>query len=172
MGYFVEVGDKVAIHNLVVTPVQEPVDTAYRILRTSSRPVSVLLRWQVSLKDRRQHKHGRCLSHPIPDRRNPQRPERAGLFLRDQDPAHRLRHVSPVLQIPRQFPKPLLHTIVLDGLKALPVNSGLAAVAAHHRPGLMEKVLSPHLVAQGVKAALGFFLRFRIQNVLEVPNSL
>ena len=77
----------------------------------------------------------------------------------------RLRRVGPVLQSPRQFPEPALHA------EALSVDPELAAVAADHGPGFPENILSPYLVAQGVEATLRFFLRFRIQDGLEVPNS-
>ena len=160
VGDLTEIVREIAIYHFVVAPVEEPVDVSDRIQGASFRPVTVLLGFQVGLKDRPQYKHGRCLRHPVPHGWYTQRPELAGLFLRDQDLAHRLRRIGPFPQIPRQFPEPSLHTVRLDVTEALPVDPGLAAVAASQSPGLPEKVLPPHLVAQGMKAPSGFFLRF------------
>ena len=73
-----------------------------------------------------QHEHGRCLRHPIPQAGNAQWPELAALLLRDQNLTHRFRYVGPVLQVPRQFPNPLLHPKRLDIRDRLPVNPGRA----------------------------------------------
>ena len=84
-----EVVRQIAVYHFVVAPVQEPVDAFHRIMRAAFRPVSVLLRLQVGFKDRHQHQQGRRLRHPVPDRRDPQGPERPGVFLRDQHLPHR-----------------------------------------------------------------------------------
>ena len=109
MRYFAEVVGQVAIDHLVVPRVQECVDAFHRVVRTPLRPVGVLLRLQVGFEYRLKHEHGRCLRHPVPYAGNAQRPERAGLFLRDQNLTYRFRPVGPFPQIPRQFPEPLVH---------------------------------------------------------------
>jgi len=131
-------------------------------LPDDQRLIRLLLGFQVGLKDRPQHKHGRCLRHPVPHSRYTQRPGLAGLFLRDQNLSHRLWRVGPFPQVPRQFPEPPLHAVRLDIAEALPVDPGLTAIAAGQSPGLQKKVLPPNLVAQGMKAPSGFFLRFHM----------
>ena len=115
---------------------QQPVDAFHRVVGAVLRPVGVLLRFQVRLNDRHQHKQRRCLRHPVPYARNPQWPVLPRLFLRDQYLAHRLRCVGPVLQLPRQFPKPTPHAVCFDILESLPVHPGRAAVAANLPPGV------------------------------------
>ena len=138
-------------------------DASDRIQCASLWSIAVLLQFQVSVKYRRQHEHGRCLSHLVPNGWYPKRPELAGLFLRDQNLSHRSQHVRSVLQVPRQFPEPPLHPVCVDIAEALPVRPGLATVAACQPPGSREKVLPPNLVVQCMKATSAFFLRFRMQ---------
>ena len=108
---FAEVVRQVAVNNLVVPPVQEAADALYRAMGAPFRPVGVLLRLQVGFEYRLKHERGRCLRHPVPYAGDAQWPELAGLLLRDQNLPHRLWCVGPVLQIPRQFPKPALHAV-------------------------------------------------------------
>ncbi len=150
---------QIAVNNLVMPSVQKAMNTINRVQGTASRPVGVLFRLQVSVKNRRQHKHGRRLRHPVPDARYPQRSERPGLFLRDQYLTHRLRLVSPVPQIPRQFPKPALYAMQFDRRKTLAIDPRRPAVMANLPPGFGKKILAPNLVAQRMKAPPGFFLR-------------
>ena len=109
---------------------------------------------------------------PGPVCRNAQRPELAGLFLRDQDLSHRFWLVGPFPQIPRQFPEPLVHTLRRDVHELFPVDPGRAAIVVDPVPGFIEEIHSPDLVGEGVKTAVGFFLRFRMEHGLEFPNLL
>ena len=134
----------------------------HRVMGAPPRPVGVLLRLQVGFEYRLKHEQGRCLRHPVPYAGDAQGPELAGLLLRDQNLPHRLRCVGPVLQIPRQFPKPAPHAVSLDVREGLSVHPGGAAVAADPPPGFRERVLAPHLVDQRMKPPFGFFLGFRM----------
>ena len=111
MRNFAEVVGQVTIDHLVAPPVQEAVNAFHRVVGAALRPVGVLLRLQVRFEYRLQHEHGRCLRYPVPYAGNAQWPELAGLFLRDENLAHRLRCIAPVLQFPRQFPKPASHAV-------------------------------------------------------------
>ena len=85
MRNFAEVVGQIAVDNLVLSLVEEPMHTSYRVVGASFRSVGVLLRLQVGFEDRLKHEHGRCLRHPVPYAGNAQRPEFAGLFLRYQN---------------------------------------------------------------------------------------
>ena len=159
---FAEVIGQVTIDHLLVPPVQEAMDAVHRVMGAPPRPIGVLLRLQVGFEYRLKHEQGRCLHHPIPYAGDAQWPELAGLLLRDQNLPHRLRCVGPVLQIPRQFPKPAPHAVRLDVREGLSVHPGSPAVSADALPGFREKVLAPHLVDQRVETPVGFFLSFRM----------
>ena len=59
--------------------------------------------------------------------------------------------MGPVLQIPRQFPKPTLKPTQFDLRERLPVSPGRAAIAADPGPGLHQEIHPPDLVDQGAK---------------------
>ena len=157
-----EVVGQIAIDHLVVPPVQEANDAVHRVVGAPLRPVGVLLRLQVRFEYRLKHEQGRCLRHPVPYAGDAQRPELAGLLLRDENLPHRLRCIAPILQFPRQFPKPAPHAIRLDVREGLCVHPGGPAIAANPPPGFREKVLAPHLVDQRVEPPTGFILSFRM----------
>ena len=77
----------------------------------------------------------------------------------DEHLPHRLRYVSPLPQIPSQFPKPTPYAIRLDPRKALSVHPDRPAITASLPPGFGKKILTPNFVDQRVKAPVGFFLR-------------
>ena len=106
-----EVVGQIAVDHLVVPRIQQAVDAFHRVVGAPLRPVGVLLRLQVRFEYRLQHQQRRCLRYPVPYAGNAQGPELAGLLLRDKNLAHRLRCISPVLQLPRQFPKPASHAV-------------------------------------------------------------
>ena len=157
-----EVVGEVRIDHFAVAPVQQPMNPPYRVLRASSRPVCVLLRLQVCLEYRPQHQHRRRLRNPIPQAWNAQWTELPRLFLRDEHPAHRIRLVGAIPQVPRQFPDPTLHSVRLDILDRHTIHSCRSAVAPDDPPRLQEEILPPYLVDEGVKAPVRFFLRFRV----------
>ena len=130
----------------------------------------MLLRLQVGLECRLKHEHRRCLRHRVPDAGQAQWPEPAGLLLRNQDPAHRLQRIGSFPKLLRQFLQPALQPGQLDLRKRLPADPGRAAVQANPGPGLRQEVNPPDLVDQGMKATIGFILRFRMQHGLEFPN--
>ena len=106
-----EVVGQVALDHLVVPRVQQAVDALHRVMGAALRPIGVLLRLQVRFEYRLQYQQRRCLRHPVPDAGNAQGSELAGLLLRDENLAHRLRCIAPLLQLPRQFPKPAPYAI-------------------------------------------------------------
>ncbi len=68
------------VDHLVAARVQQAVDPPDRVLGASSRPVSVLLRLQVRLEDRRQNQHRRRLRNPVPQAGDAQGTGRSAAF--------------------------------------------------------------------------------------------
>ena len=160
--YLAEVVREVRINHFVAAPVQQTMDPSDRVLGASSRPVSVLLRLQVRLEDRRQHQHRRRLRNPVPQAWNAQGTELPRLLLRDEHLSHRTRLVGAFLQVPRQFPDPAFHSVRLDVRDRDTIHACRSAVAPGQRPCRQQEVLPPYLVDKGVKSPPGFFLRFRM----------
>ena len=74
----------------------------HRLVGTPLRPEPVRAVPKVRLEDRLQHHLRGGLDHPIPHRRDPQRPL-LPVCLRDEHPPHRLRPVPSLPQLGRQL---------------------------------------------------------------------
>ena len=71
--------------------------------------------------------------------------------------------VSLLPERKRQFAKPSLHPVRLDGLEVLTIHPRRALVGAAVSIGMRQNVLAADLVVEGVEAVAGFCLRFRVQ---------
>ena len=157
-----EVVRQVRVNHLLVACVQQSMRALDGIVCAPTRTIGVLLRCQVRFEDRRQHQHRRRLRHPVPYARNAQGPKLPALLLGNENLSNRIRPAGPRLQVPRQFPKPPVHTVRLDVRDRLAVHPGRTAVAAHFPPGNRQYIVAPYLVAQRVEPKARRFLRFRM----------
>src|ERR1700738_3285286 len=66
----------------------------------------MFVRLQIGFEDGLKHQHRRRLNNPVAYRRNPQRSHFLAVRLRNVDPSDRLRSVSLVPELLRQFPEP------------------------------------------------------------------
>jgi len=80
--------------------------------------------------------------------------------------------VSLLPERKRQFAKPSLHPIRFDVRKLLTVYPRRALVGAALGIGMGQDVVAADLVVEGVEAIAGFCLRFRVQRLLQFPNTL
>src|SRR6202022_863293 len=120
-----------------------------------------------------------CLNNPVAYRRNPQRSLLLAVRLRNVDPSDRLRSISLVPELLRQFSEPLVPagfnfrdlailgspifaSIRLDVVERLTVDPGCAAVGFASGIGEAQNIRSVHLVVKKIEPILGFCLRFRM----------
>ncbi len=80
-----EVVRPIRVHDLAVARARQPMRPLDRIVGASSRPIGVLLRGQVRLDHRRQHRQRRRLRHPVPQAECP-RPDTSRVAGRDSHP--------------------------------------------------------------------------------------
>src|SRR6185312_3702345 len=149
--------------------VQQAMYLPHRFQRTALRPVSVLLRRQVGLKDRPQDQHRRRLRYTIPDRRNAQGSELTVRFWDIYSP-DRLRLVRFVSEFQRQFPKPSLHAICFDVLEPYSIHTGGPCIGFAASIGMGQYIISVQLVIQRIEAITRFTLRFGMQRLLQLLN--
>src|SRR5579864_6456532 len=107
VGDAVEVAAQVGVDHLTVAGVDQGVYLPDGVETTTPRSVPVQLWRQVGLEDRTQDQHCRRLDHSVAHRGDPQRALTAA-WLRDVDPANRLRLIPLLSELLRQFAKPLL----------------------------------------------------------------
>jgi len=143
----------------------------HRLLGVAPGTVGVLFRWKVGFKDRFQHQHRCRHANPIAQGRDAQRPEFAVGF-RYEHSSDRVWSVSLLPERKRQFAKPSLHPIRFDVRKLLTVYPRRALVGAALGIGMGQDVVAADLVVEGVEAIAGFCLRFRVQRLLQFPNTL
>ena len=166
----IEVAGQVRVDHLMMPPAHQPLHLPHRLLRVALRSVGILLRWQVRLEYRIEHQHRRRLHHPVSYRRNPQR-TLLPIPLRYPHPPHRRGTVGLPPQLPRQLPKPLLHTPRLDALERLAVHTRRPARSAAAFEGVGQHVRPIHLVVELIEATLGFRLRFRMQRLPQLLDT-
>src|SRR5512144_874530 len=88
----VEVLGQIGVHHIGVASAQQGVHRLDRVGPAPARPVAVGRRVEIRLEDRLHNQLGGGLNHPVPDRRNAERPL-AATGLRDHHPSHRRRSV-------------------------------------------------------------------------------
>jgi len=86
----IELGFKIGVVHRLTTRLQMPADLLPRLMRIPPRPETVRTVQKIRFENRLQHQQRGHLHHPVPDRRNPQRPQLA-IRLRDVHSPHRLR---------------------------------------------------------------------------------
>jgi hypothetical protein len=134
-----------------------------------SRTVSIGTGIEVRLEDRLQHQLGGGLHHPVPDRRNAERPLTA-TGLRDHHPSHRLGPVRLRTQIIPETGKPPFQPCRLDHRERHPVHPGRTLVRACQVVGVTENILAINLVVEQVEAERRFRLRLEIKLPLKPPD--
>lgn len=132
-----------------------------RLLGIAARPVGILLGGKIGFKDRFEHQHRCCHTHPISQGRDTQRPKFA-IGLRDKHSPDRIRSVALFSERKRQFVQPSLHPIRFDVGEILTVYTRCALVRAALGIGVRQNVITIYLVVQGVEAVAGLRLRFRV----------
>jgi hypothetical protein len=79
----------------------------------------------------------------------------------------RVRSVSLLPERKRQFAKPSVHPVRLNGLEVLTIHARRALVGAALGIGVRQNVLAADLVVEGIEAIAEFCLRFRVQRRLQ-----
>src|SRR6185312_7198910 len=110
--------------------------------RAALGPKAIRARQKIRLEDRLQHQLRRHLNHPVPHRRNAQRPP-LPISLRYVPPLDHLRSVLARLQLGAQFFQELLDSVLLDVTDGLAIPPGRATVTPHSPPRLLKNVTSP-----------------------------
>ena len=106
---------------------------------------------KVGLEDRLEHHLPRPLDHPVPDRRDAQRPA-AALRLGDLHPPDRQRAIATPRSSRLKLAEQALDAVLLDRSQRHR-STPAAPVASHPPPRLPQDVTPPDPVIQGVKAA-------------------
>ena len=166
----VVVRGEIRIDDLRVTRVEQAMHLPDCIVRVPVRAVGILLRRQVGLKDRPYYQYHRRLHYPVPDRRDPQRPQLA-VGLRDIHPANRIRLIRLLLERLRQFTEPWLDTGRLDVLESHPVNPRCPVVRPAAIVGISKHILAVQLVVQCVEPTARLVLRFGMERRLQLLNT-
>jgi hypothetical protein len=166
-----EVVREVGVDDFQMAMVQQRSHLDHCLLRVAPRTVGVLFWWKVGFEDRFQHQHRCCHADSITQGRDAQRPEFA-VGLRYEHSSDGVRSVSLLPESKRQFAKPPLHPVRVDGRKILTVRTRCALVRAALGVGMRQDVLAADLVVQGVEAIAGFCLSFRVQRHLQFLNTL
>src|SRR5690606_5776957 len=165
----VKVAAQISIDYLSVPGVDQLVYPFHGILGASLRPISILFRLQVGFEDRPDYQHHRRLDHSVPYRRDAQW-ALSSVGLLDPDSSYRIRSIALFAQLLRQFPQPPFSAILFDLFKALASDSRRSAVRFALAVGEFQYVFSVDFVVQQVETVLRFFLRFRVERPLQLPN--
>src|SRR5690606_1320052 len=95
---------------------------------------------------------------------------RSAVGLLDPDSSYRIRAIARFAQLLRQFPQPALSAVLLDLFKALASDSRRSAARVAVAVGAVQDVVSVDRVVEQVDPVLRFFLRFRVERPLQLPN--
>jgi site-specific DNA recombinase len=129
----VEILRQIGVHHIGEASAQQGVHRLDRVGPAPARPIAVGRRVEIRLEacpragprpdpgDRLQHQLGGGLHHPVPDRRDAERPLTAS-GLRDHHPSHRLGPVRLLDEVLPDAGEPLLQPCRLGHLEAHPVH--------------------------------------------------
>src|SRR5262245_420991 len=165
----VEVLGQIGIYDVRVAPADEPVHFLDCVGRASFRAIAIGTVIEVCLEDRLDHQLRSGLHHPVPYRRDAERPL-AAPGLRDHHPSHRLGPIRLLPQILAQPKQPLLPALLLDLLESHPIHPRRAPVLPGERVGVGQDVLAPDLVVELVEAEPRLRLRLEIKLSLQRPD--
>ena len=168
----VEVLGQIGVHHIGVAPAEQPVHFLDRVAPLRARPVAIGTVLEVRLEDRLQHQLGGGLHHPVPDRRDAERPL-AAAGLRDHHPPHRRRPVRLRRPVPPAGPPATPPAPPPRSARSVtPSTPGAPAVGAGQRVGVAQDVLAVDLVVEQVEAEGRLRLRLAIQLPLKGPDLL
>ena len=162
----VEVFRQVGVNDVGVAPADQPVHFLDRVGRTATGPVAIGSIVEIRLEDRFQHELGGGLNHPIPYRRDAQRPFTAP-WLRDHHPPHRRGPVRLQDEFLTQARQPCVHALRFDLRERHPVHPGRTRIGAGEPIGVGQNVLAADLVVEQVEAECRLRLRLTIKLLSE-----
>src|SRR5437899_3239153 len=143
----------VDVHHVVVASVGRHANGLQRLRGAPFRPESIGHRQKVGLENWLNDELGRHLNHPVPYRRNAQRPL-PPICLRNVSAPHRLRPILPGLEIALDAQQERLDPLLLDGDDRLAVHPRSPSIAPHPPPRFPQNVAPVDPVVQRVEAAL------------------
>src|SRR2546428_6061593 len=148
-----EVVFDVDVRHVVVASVGRHPNGLQRLRGAPFRPESVGDRQKVGLENRLHDKLGRHLNHPVPYRRNAQRPL-PPICLRNVPAPHRLRPILPGLEIVLDTQQKSLDPLLLNGGDRLAIHPRSPTIASDPLPRFPQNVAPVDPVVQRVEAAL------------------
>src|SRR5580698_1824882 len=140
-----------------------------RVLRAPLRSIAISIRIEVRFQDWFQQQLGGGLHHPVPDRRNPERPL-AATGLRDHYPSHRLWLIRLRAKVLSDVVQPFLQPQRFDSPEGLPIHTRRALIGLHQCISMGQNVLSVHLVVEQVETVVRLSLRLLVQLPLKHPD--
>ena len=114
------------------------------------RPKPIRARRKIRLENRFQHDLGRRLGHPVPHRRDPQRPLTAS-WLRDLHPTRRRRTIHTLAKVAAQLTQHAVHAVILHRDQGDTIHPGRTPVLTHPLPRLPQDVTPIDTVKKGVE---------------------
>ena len=154
----VEVLRQIGVHHIGVASAEQRVHRLDRVGPAPSRPIAIGRRVEIRLEDRLQHQLGGGLHHPVPDRRDAERPL-AAAGLRDHHPSHRCWPIRPCSQVLPEAGEPLLQPCRLDRPKRRLRPRPARPRWPGQRIGVSQNVLAADLVVEQVEAERRLRLR-------------
>src|SRR5215207_3558760 len=167
----VEILRQIGIHHFGVAAAEQRVHLLDRVSPAPPRPVAVGRGIEIRLEDRLQHELGSGLHHPIPVRRDTERPF-AATGLRDHHTPHRFGPVRLRDNVLPETAKPLLQPRRLDLREGDPVHPWRTPIGARQIVGMAQDVLTADLVVEQVEAERRLRLRLEIELPLKSPDTL
>src|SRR6266567_504577 len=147
-------------------------DDAQRVVRrpAGSKPVRAILK--VCLKDWLQYQQHRCLHHPVPHRRNAQRPQ-FSIGLGNVNSPHRLGAVGPLPQAPLDLVQKCRFPFRGRGnsFDAHSIYARCARVAPHRCPGSFQHIRPTHQPVETVEAIPLLLFGFLSQLLSQFPDA-
>src|SRR5438876_575060 len=143
----------VDVHHVIEASVGCHANGLQRLRGTPLRPESIGHRQEVRLEQGLHHKLGRHLNHPVPHRRNAQRPL-PPVRLRNVPAPHRLRPILPGLEIVLDTQQKRLDPLLLNGGDRLAIHPRSPTIAPYPPPRFPQDVAPVDPVVQRVEAAL------------------